>query len=236
MMLYNSESHSFASLSIHQTRQAARLPPSSRYVVDWDVASLEISPNTYIPLSQMSEFHIRTSALPEDATFILEAFDSTLPHLASTGSGEQWGSEPRSKQEVFVKRIQKEVEKARSGASDNDVVFVAEVPTDEPMAESTTVRREGGSQQMLKVAAAIVQGEFPSYVAERQNLEASVRTAVERADYLYLSVMISDFRAGALRKGAGAVLAQRVKQYAMEKGKAAVYCDCWAGNGEKLVG
>lgn len=185
----------------------------------------------------MSEFHIRTSALPEDATFILEAFDSTLPHLASIGSGEQWGSEPRSKQVVFVERIQKEVEKARSGTSDNEVVFVAEVPTDEPMAESTRIRRdEVNKQQMIKVAAAIVQGEFPSYVVERQNLEVSVRAAVERDDYLYLSVMISDFRAGYLRKGAGAVLAQRVKQYAIEKGKAAVYCDCWTGNGEKLVG
>lgn len=184
----------------------------------------------------MSKFHIRTTALPEDATFILEAFDSTLPHLANTGSGDQWGSEPRSKQQVFVQRIQKEVERAQSGLSDNDVVFVAEVPFDDPVAESTRVRRDEGDQQMLKVAAAVVEGEFPAYVAERENLEARVREAVKRADFLYLSVMISDFRAGALRKGAGAVLAQRVKGYAQEKGKAAVYCDCWAGNEGKLVG
>ncbi|KAE9993595.1 hypothetical protein EG327_004354 [Venturia inaequalis] len=184
----------------------------------------------------MSKFHIRTTALPEDTTFILEAFDSSLPHLAKTGSGEQWGSEPRSTQEVFVKRIQTEVEKARSGMSENNVVFVAEVPSDEVVAESTRVRRDEVDQQILKVAAAVVQGEFPSYVAERKNLEACVRAAVERADFLYLSVMISDFRSGGLRKGAGAVLAQRVKEYAREKGKATVYCDCWAGNGGKLVG
>lgn len=183
----------------------------------------------------MSKFHIRTTAVPEDATFILEAFDSTLPHLARTGSGDQWGSEPRSKQEVFVKRIQTEVEKARSGTSDNDVVFIAEVPSDEPVPEISRIRREEGSQQMLKVAAGCVHAEFPSYVAEQRNLEARVREAVGCADYLYLSVMISDFRAGALRKGAGAVLVQRVKEYAWEKGKRAVYCDCWAGNGGKLV-
>ncbi|KAF2126585.1 hypothetical protein P153DRAFT_369282 [Dothidotthia symphoricarpi CBS 119687] len=185
----------------------------------------------------MSAFHIRDEALPEDADFILEAFDSALPHLASTGSGMQWGSEPRSTQETYVKRTRVAVEKARSGTNDNDAVFVAEVPVDDsldPVAGRT--RRDKANQQMLQVAAAMTTGSFPSYVAEQQNLDAYVRTAIERADYIYLSTMVSDFRAGALRKGAGATLVQRVRQYALEKGKAAVYCDCWAGNGERLVG
>jgi hypothetical protein len=185
----------------------------------------------------MSAFHIRDEALPEDADFILEAFDSTLPHLASIGSGTQWGSEPLSTKESYVERIRVAVEKARSGTSDNDAVFIAEVPVDGGLDPVTgRARRDRVNQQMLQVGAAIVQGSFPLYVAEQQHLDARVRAAIERTDYIYLFVMVSDFRAGALRKGAGAALAQRVRQYALEKGKAVVYVDCWAGNGERLVG
>ncbi|KAF2789395.1 hypothetical protein K505DRAFT_284490 [Melanomma pulvis-pyrius CBS 109.77] len=184
----------------------------------------------------MSAFHIRDEALPEDAEFILEAFDSTLPHLASIGSGAQWGSEPRSKNESSVKRIRGAVEKARSGTSDSDAVFVAEVPVDDGLVPvGGRTRRDKDNQQMLQVGAAVVEGSFPAYVADQQQLAARVQAAVERADYIYLFVMISDFRVGALRKGAGAALAQRVRQYALEKGKTAVYVDCWSGNGERLV-
>ncbi|KAH9864327.1 hypothetical protein J1614_010261 [Plenodomus biglobosus] len=185
----------------------------------------------------MSAFHIRDEAQPEDADFILEAFDSALPHLASIGSEKQWGLKPRSTQKVFVDRIRAAVGKARSGNSDSDAVFIAEVPVDDDRyVGAASVRRIGGNQRMLKIGGAIVQGFFPSYVLEQPNLEAYVREAVERADSIYLSVMVSDFRVGALRKGAGALLAKRVRQYALENGKAAVYVDCWAGNGEGLVG
>ncbi|QDS74387.1 hypothetical protein FKW77_005517 [Venturia effusa] len=164
----------------------------------------------------MPHFHIRTTAHPEDATFILEAFDSALPHLASTGSGEQWGSQPRSNQPVFVKRVQDEVDKARSGISDCDAVFVAEVVGDDVVAGCTESRcDEAGKQKKMfvKVAAAVVCGVFPGYVSEQGHLDPFVRGAVGRADFLYLSVMVSDFRTGGLRKGAGAVLAQCVKGF-----------------------
>ena len=185
----------------------------------------------------MSAFHIRDEALAEDVGFILAAFDSTLPHLATIGSGAQWGSEPRSTKPSAVARIQGAVEKARSGTGENYAVFVAEVPIDDgldPVAGS--VRRDKSDKQMLQVGAAVVQGSFSAYVAEQPHLDAHVREAVERDDFIYLFVLISDFRAGALRKGVGAALVQRVKQYAVEKGKAEIYVDCWAGNGEKLVG
>ncbi|KAH8721511.1 hypothetical protein GQ44DRAFT_829091 [Phaeosphaeriaceae sp. PMI808] len=185
----------------------------------------------------MSVFHIRDEALPEDADFILEAFDSTLPHLATIGSGAQWGSEPRSTEESSVERIRVAVEKARSSSSDNHAIFVAEVPIEDgldPVAGRT--RRDNANQQMLQVGAAVIKGSFPVYVAEQKHLDAHVRAAIERADYIYLDTMISDFRTGALRKGSGAALVRRVRQYGLEKRKAAVYVDCWAGNGERLVG
>lgn len=184
----------------------------------------------------MSTFHIRDEALPEDASFILAAFDSALPHLASIGSESQWGSEPRSTQDIFVERIRSLVEKARSGTSDSDAVFIAELLVDNDFdnVQGRAIRNEGG-QQMLKVAGAIIQGSFPKYVAEQKHLEARVQAAIDRADYIYLFAMVSDFRVGSLRKGAGTALIKRVKEYALEKGKAAIYLDCWAGNGEKLV-
>lgn len=190
----------------------------------------------------MPEFQIRDQALQEDADFILEAFDATLPHLASIGSGSQWGSEPRSTNEQHIKKIREAIEKARSGTSDNNAVFIAELPIntnddlDPAVAAAGRTRKAEDNQQMLQVGAAAVQGSFPAYVAEQENLEEYVRAAVERADYLYLFVLVSDFRVGALRKGVGAALARRVREYAGEKGKKAVYLDCWAGNGERLVG
>ena len=150
--------------------------------------------------------------------FILEAFDSNLPNLASIGSGAQWGSEPRSTKESHVERVQAAVEKARSGNSDNDAVFIAEVPVENGLAHGAgRARRDGNNQQLLQVGAAIVEGSFPSYVAQQENLGTRIRAATERADYLYLFVLVTDFRTGALRKGAGAALAQRVRQYARER-------------------
>ncbi|KAF2853075.1 hypothetical protein T440DRAFT_552889 [Plenodomus tracheiphilus IPT5] len=185
----------------------------------------------------MPTFNIRDEALPEDAVFILEVFDSALPHLASIGSERQWGTEPRSTQEAFVERIRTAVKKAQSGTSSHDAVFIAEVSVENDLEPVPgRVRRDESGQQMLKVAGSIVQGSFPSYILEQPNLEALVQKAVERADCIYLGALVSDFRVGVLRKGAGSVLLQRVKQYALETGTAAVYLDCWAGNEEGLVG
>ncbi|KAH7136172.1 hypothetical protein B0J11DRAFT_597522 [Dendryphion nanum] len=185
----------------------------------------------------MPEFHIRGEVLPEDADFILEAFDSTQPHLASIGSGTQWGTEPMSKRDGSAERIRSAVEKARSGSSDKYAIFIAEVHVDDGIDAGTgRIRIDRPNLQLLQVGAAIVhQGSFPDYVAKQQHLDALVCEATERADYLYLYALVSDYRTGSMRKGAGAVLAQRVRDYAQEKGKAVVYVDCWAGNGEKLV-
>lgn len=185
----------------------------------------------------MSTFHIRDKALPEDANFIVEAFDSTLPHLASIGSGSQWGSEPRSRSADHVQRIRTAIDNARTGTSDKDAVFIAEVPIDDDGQDAIAGRiRNVGGQRFLQVGAAVTKGSFPAYVVDREDLDESVRADIEWGDFVYLYVMISDYRAGALRKGAGAALARRVKQYARDIGQPRVYVDCWAGNDERLVG
>lgn len=199
----------------------------------------------------MPEFHIRSTPLPTDAPFILEAFDSALPHLASIGSAQQWGTTPRSTQPVFVEHVRAAVAKAHSPSTD-DAVFVAEVTltpdleksldlnldVDGDGAQTPRVRKDADQLQdpMLAVAAAALTSEFAAYVLAQEHLKPLVASAIESADFFYLSVLVSDFRAGELRRGAGGVLMGRVREYARRKGKKAVWCDCWAGNGGKLVG
>ncbi|OBT60507.1 hypothetical protein VE03_10119 [Pseudogymnoascus sp. 23342-1-I1] len=195
-------------------------------------------------MSTPTTFTIRTKPLPPtDPPFILAAFDSALPHLSRTGSAAQWGTEPRSTNPKFIARIRDLVDAAaREGGDAADAVFVAEVELDDgeggvdPEVAALARRDEGSGRMMLPVAAAITESAFPAYVSERPHLAAKVKTVVEGGEYIYLSVMVSDFRTGALRKGAGAALVRRVGGYAKEKGKRGVYADCWGGNGGGLVG
>ncbi|KAI8935116.1 hypothetical protein NX059_007710 [Plenodomus lindquistii] len=185
----------------------------------------------------MLPFHIRTHPLPSDPPFILSAFDSALPHLSKIGSSAQWGTTPRSTQPLYIDRINSAVETARSGTSNTEAVFIAELPINNDFDTSTASVRidDNDGKKMLKAGAAVVTGSFPGYVLDQVNLAGLARDASQRGDFIYLSVLVSDFRIGAVRRGAGGVLLQRVKQYAREIGKVAVYLDCWAGNGGGLV-
>ncbi|OAL47293.1 hypothetical protein IQ07DRAFT_590145 [Pyrenochaeta sp. DS3sAY3a] len=205
----------------------------------------------------MPEFHIRTTPLQTDTPFILEAFDSALPHLASIGSAAQWGTTPRSTQPVFVEHVRASVAAAQS-ASTEAAVFVAEVALTPGLeksrldsnlnvegdgdaagagAQAPRVRKDADTPYpMLQVAAAALTGEFAAYVLAQEHLKPLVAGAIESADFLYLSVLVSDFRAGEMRRGAGGALMAQVRAYARGRGKRAVWCDCWAGNGGKLVG
>jgi len=50
-------------------------------------------------------FHVRlASSDGDDAEFILAAWDSTLPYLASIGAGEMWGDQPFHSERVNDKR------------------------------------------------------------------------------------------------------------------------------------
>src|SRR5687767_9048908 len=79
----------------------------------------------------MPQFQIRQEVGPEDTAFIIAAFDSTLPHLASIGSGSQWGSQRWSEKEDFPKLVQKYIEDSEvhrtTGEGENIRVFIAEV-------------------------------------------------------------------------------------------------------------
>ncbi|KAL5348132.1 hypothetical protein ACLOAV_006612 [Pseudogymnoascus australis] len=159
-------------------------------------------------------FTIRTHPLPTDPPFILSAFDSALPHLAATGSAAQWGTEPRSTNPKFISRINDLVSAAAtasplSDASSSSAVFVAEVPLPLDAADaevSALARTDAATGQKWLPVAAVTERAFPAYVSQRPHLEEKVQSIVKGGDFIYLSVMVSDFRTGAVRRGAGAAL------------------------------
>ena len=54
-------------------------------------------------------------------------------------------------------------------------------------------------------------------------------------NWAYVHLLISDFRTGEWRKGAGAALIAEAKAKAKARGREALYVDCWAGNERRLV-
>ncbi|KAI5458846.1 hypothetical protein BGZ63DRAFT_392157 [Mariannaea sp. PMI_226] len=67
----------------------------------------------------------------------------------------------------------------------------------------------------------------------------TVKPIIEKADAdgdaFYLEVLISDFRTGSARKGAGAALVKKIKDYSVSRGAKVLFVDCWAGNDGNLV-
>lgn len=77
--------------------------------------------------------------------------------------------------------------------------------------------------------------ELTDYLKECEVFKPEIGAAMERGDYVFLKVLVSDYRAGPLRKGAGATLVQAIRDYVKEVGKKTVYVDCYAGNDGGLV-
>lgn len=95
---------------------------------------------------------------------------------------------------------------------------------------------DDSGRRFLAIAAAVVQeGWFPGYV-EGGGLGEYVREAREdEGGWVYLEILVSDFRTGEWRQGGGAALVQRVRAEAVERGFGGVYVDCWAGNKGGLI-
>ncbi len=82
-----------------------------------------------------TKFHIREVCHnPTDGDFIVAAFDSALPHLASIGSGDQWGSTPFSERAEYRQRMYdsiplSEASRLNQESSEHGRLFIAEVET-----------------------------------------------------------------------------------------------------------
>ena len=178
-------------------------------------------------------FHIcDASASRRDGEFILAALDAAIPHLNATGSAAQWGSEPMSSDAARVEAIHKAVDEAetyrRTGEGSAVEVRVAEVDGVEE------VPAHAGDGGRLKVAAICVRDAWwPWYITKMEHLGPKIE---HEDSWAYLHILISDYRAGERRKGAGAALIAEARARAKDRGVRRMYVDCWAGNGRKLVG
>ncbi len=173
-----------------------------------------------------SKIRLRDARLAfDDVQFIVEAFDSTLPYLASIGSGEQWGPVPFSERDGFIKEALESVEQsekhALTGISDAIHIIIAETESPTTTTINLRYRIDENKQRLLSIGTATVRENWlPSYIALQTHLALG---PIENT--LYLEVMITDYRAGASRKGAGAALIQGAIDYGRKAGKRTLFVD-----------
>ncbi|KAL1883321.1 hypothetical protein Daus18300_000379 [Diaporthe australafricana] len=190
-----------------------------------------------------TKFHIREECQnPTDGDFILAAFDSSLPHLAANGSGDQWGStpfseRPESRERMYGAISLSEASRLSQEASEQGRLFIAEVEADDRSdLQGLSVRSDDNGTRFLSVGAAGVRDKWwAAYLKAHDSTKAIYEDEMADGKFCYVEVLISDFRTGAARKGAGAALLQRAKAYAVLRGARALYLDCWAGNGGSLI-
>ncbi|ETS74850.1 hypothetical protein PFICI_13334 [Pestalotiopsis fici W106-1] len=208
-------------------------------------------------------FHFREDfESPRDSDWILAAFDGALPHMAAKGSGQQWGSRPFSERDGARDRVagwltmsetsrrrrdgDGEVKKDQDGGGgggEEGRLFIAEVElpadadTDADTAQGWRVRTdETSGKRFLSVAAGGVRtGWWPTYFQDFEQTKQLIKEADAEGGVMYLEVLISDFRTGSHRKGAGGALVAKIKEYALSQGAKTMYLDCFAGNGGLLV-
>ena len=169
-----------------------------------------------------NHFRVRSaSSAKDDSQFILAAWDSTLPYLASIGAGEMWGDEPFSQREGQQQEITDVIRESEEDDRNGSRRFlVAEIETEADVTVKTT-----------QVGAAMIRDALPYYLIQRPELKSEIEKA---HSFLFIEVLISDHRPQQRYKGAGAALVEAIKRRALDAGKDAVYVDAWAGNGRKL--
>ncbi|KAJ9150904.1 hypothetical protein NKR23_g3335 [Pleurostoma richardsiae] len=188
-------------------------------------------------------FHIREVCHnPTDGDFIVAAFDSALPHLASVGSGDQWGSTPFSERAEYRQRMYdsiplSEASRLDQEGSEHGRLFIAEVETHHGSdLQGLSFRTDDHGKRFLSVGAAFVREKWwPGYVKAHNSTKSIFENANTDGVCCYVEFLISDFRTGTARKGAGAALLQRARAYSVSRGAKALYLDCWAGNSGSLV-
>lgn len=192
------------------------------------------------------QFFIRDAdALFNDAQFMIDAFDSTLPHLAATGNSEQWGTEPLSKKEGHVQRMHDTVAKSdnfrKTGTGEPLRVFIAEIEDDHvsseyPSNDRLARRTDRNGKSFVPVGfVKVLDEQFVSYLKTSDDLKDHVGPALEKGNFVFLQYLVTDHRVGEKRRGAGAALLQKVKDYAAEKGWKTIWLDCWDGGNGQLV-
>ncbi|EST07933.1 Acyl-CoA N-acyltransferase [Kalmanozyma brasiliensis GHG001] len=162
-----------------------------------------------------------------DVDFILYAFDSALPYLASIGSEAQWGTELFSqkpeRRKQFTEFVQKSYDlNARQEADSND---------DCPWQLMTLFEVRTEDDKWVRVAAQGLSTRFPDYVPE----SLASKDLRQAGDFLYLNYLIADRRKGDLAKGSAPHLISFAEQQCRKRHKTPFYGDCWRGNNDGLL-
>lgn len=163
-------------------------------------------------------FHVRTASSDgDDAEFILAAWDSTLPFLASIGAGEMWGDQPFSQREGQRQEIIDIINGTTEEANGGRQFWVAEIH-----------RAEG----VVRVGAALTRESLPGYLTD-EHVDLRINIDANKT-LLYLEVLIADHRSNTRHRGAGKALIEALEQRVRSDGKGSLYVDVWAGNNRRL--
>lgn len=150
---------------------------------------------------------------PSDALFIGEAFDSALGHLASIGSGSQWGSHSRRNDAAFISSMEQHV--ADSIKEEDTTQF--------HIAEKLALDRG----EVVRCGGALVKAVLPLYIQESPEAMLALDGVV---DFDYLCILIADQRVQPLSRGVGSALIEHARKEARRKGRKSLLVDCWDGN------
>lgn len=195
-----------------------------------------------VPLSKMTAtnpFNIRPAGIsPSDAAFITSAFDSTLPHLAATGNAGQWGTQPFSEKEVFRLSVFDDLTAAKkyreTGQGEKVRMFLAEV--EDGNGDEGFRRVDERGKGMLSVATMTIRDDdFAAHLKDLPELQSTIESAAEEGSFIFIDVLVSDYRTGPRRKGAGLALLNYVKDLAHKEGKRTVFMDCYRGGTGRLI-
>jgi hypothetical protein len=184
------------------------------------------------------KYHIRpASSHLQDGARILSFTDSQLPHLASIGSAEQWGTESISantaSQEKYKNLVLRSEEPQTWGTnwvnvSILEVEVEPETLPDEVRGLMTTTTEDGKSGR-LPIAAMVLEGHSSEYTRP-------VIAEQDEADpFVYVRFIVTDRRVGSFSKGSGQILLEHADGVARSLGIGRLALDGWNGNGGLLV-
>ena len=177
---------------------------------------------------------------PDDVDFLVAAFDSTIPQLLKTGNGGQWGATLFSAKDGFAQETRDDVAQSQrysaTGEGQPIRMFISQVETTDCSESATSAWTDDTGRMFTSTGmVTMFEGEFSKHVTGIAALKPHAEAALKAGDFVWIVVLITDYRTGSKRAGAAAALMHKVRAHALQRGMKAVYVDCWTGGSAKLV-
>ena len=185
-------------------------------------------------------YHIRpASSALQDGIRILSFTDSQLPHLASIGSAEQWGTASIASNPASQEKYKNLIERSEKPQSNTwgvnwlqISILEAEVELEtlsDEVRDLVTTTAEDGKSGRLPIAAMVLEGHSSDYTRP-------VIPEQDEADpFVYVRFIVTDRRVGSFSKGSGQILLEHADGVARALGIGRLALDGWNGNGGLLV-